>query len=83
MKKIINNHQLKHTEEKLLKMKKQKQKKHRYEKGKLKPDGRLKPGEIFRLTKDEDLAFRKAAREEREQKKKDFKVGGCDGFQNR
>ena len=43
---------------------------------KLKPDGRLNPQDIFNLTKVEEHAFRRAARDEEKQKKKDFQVGG-------
>ena len=43
---------------------------------KLKPDGKLNPNDVFNLNKAEKRAFIKAAREEEQQKKKDFQVGG-------
>ena len=59
---------------------KSKKKKHRYENGRLKPSGKLNPKDYFNLTKEQERAFREAARDEQQQKKKDFKVGGVMDF---
>jgi len=57
-----------------------KQKKSQSEKGELKPDGKLNPEDCFILTKEQEFAFRKAAFQEEQQRKKDFKIGGVMDF---
>ena len=50
--------------------------KSKVKKSELKPGGKLSLEEVFNLNKAEKRAFIKAAREEEQQKKKDFQVGG-------
>ncbi|MBI2124617.1 hypothetical protein HYT92_02385 [Candidatus Pacearchaeota archaeon] len=53
-----------------------KKQKNRCKARELKPGGKLRLKDCFNLTKAQEHEFIKAAREEREQKKKDFQVGG-------